>query len=70
MPRLDNSAFDHDFDSNLDSADFVYEGFGKGINIPVGGYLDSELSSESSEDHEDRDKLGATAFQKQQVQLV
>ena len=72
-PGLDISAFDYDLDLRLDSVDFVYKGYGQEIDVPVEGYTDSELSFESSEDHEARDKLEGdtpTAFQKQQVRLA
>ena len=61
-PRLTISVFDHDADLHLDSVDFVYKGYGQEIDIPAEGYSDLELSSKSSEDHEDREKLEGASF--------
>ena len=47
---------------HLDSVDFVYKGYGQEIDILVDGYSDLELSFESSEDHEDRDKPEGDSF--------
>ena len=47
---------------HLDSVDFVYKGYSQEIDIPVEGDSDLELSFESSEDHEDREKLEGVSF--------
>ena len=61
-PRLDITVFDHYFNLYLDSVNFVYKGYSQEIDIPVEGYSDLELRFESSEDHEDREKLEGNSF--------